>query len=145
VAKPSIPKIIVTHDYIRVSFGNNRNLSVSYGGEKASGAVPHHVFSLWSKAHLDDEQTLAHIGLKKGVTHKETVDAFVSHIDAIWPEWNVGPTLAAIGDTVTVDFGKRKGLDTGVVEKVRGTSITVLFKREGRISVPADMLVPKKA
>jgi hypothetical protein len=128
-----------------VSFGNNRNLSVSFGGEKASGAVPDHVFGLWSKAHLNNEQALARIGLEKGANHKEIVEAFVSHIDTIWLEWNVGPKLPEIGETVTVDFGKRKGLDSGVVEKVRGTNITVRFQREGLVSVPADMLVAKKA
>lgn len=140
MARDNSPKIITNHDYIRVSFGNNRNLSVSYGGEKASGAVPDKVFRLWSKTHQNDEPALARIGLQKGANHKEIVEAFVSHIDTIWPEWNVSPKVPAVGETVTVNFGKRKGEDTGVVQKVRGTNVTILFQHEGLVSMAADML-----
>lgn len=134
------PKIFDDHDCIRVSFGNNRNLTVSFNGEKSSGAVPENVFQLWSKCHQYDEPALAQLGLKKGANHGEIVKAFVAHIDTIWPEWNVGPEVPSIGDTVSCFFGKRKGTDKGVVEKVRGTMVSVRFRREGLVSVPADML-----
>jgi hypothetical protein len=134
------PKIIITHDYIRVVFGNNRGLSVSYSAEKASGAVPGNVFDLWSKSHRSDEAALARIGLKKGANHQEITEAFVKHIDTIWPEWNVGPKVPAVGATVTVNFGKRKGVDTGVVQKVKGTQVSILFEREGLVRMAADML-----
>lgn len=32
---------------------------------------------------------------------------------------------------------KRKGVDTGVVQKVRGTNLIILFQREGFISMAA--------
>lgn len=144
VARDNSPTIITKHDYIRVSFGNNRNLTCSYGGEKASGAVPGTVFNLWSKAHQYDDAALAQIGLRKDANRKEIVEAFVSHIGSIWPEWNIGPKVPGIGETVSANFGKRKGVDTGVVEKVRGTNVTIRFQREGLVSMAADMLQSNK-
>ena len=134
------PKVTSTHDYIRVAFGNNRNLSCSHSGEKASGAVPEAVFALWSGCLQYREDALAQIGLTKNTTNGEIVEAFVKHIDTIWPDWNVAPVVPGVGATVRVNFGKRKGIDEGVVEKVRGTMLSVRFKQNGIVSVPADML-----
>ena len=42
---------------------------------------------------------------------------------------------------MTVNFGKRRGgLDTGVVETVKGTSVTINFPRMGLFTMAADML-----
>ena len=50
------------------------------------------------------------------------------------------PKVPVVGEKVVLNFGKRKGNDEGVVEKVRGTSVTARFSREGLITFAADML-----
>jgi hypothetical protein len=138
------PSITWTHDWVSVKFGNNRSLSCSYGGSKASGAVPQAVFDLWYKTvDLGEPAALALIGLNKTPkqTKKEVVSAFVDKIADIWPEWNKPPVVPAVGSPISFDFGKRRGgIDTGTVEKVRGTMVTVRFVRNGLIGMPADML-----
>ena len=134
------PTITSTHDWMRVNFGNNRGLSCSYSSIKASGSVPAPVFQLWADAHDFKAPALAKLGIVGDTTHGAIINAFVAQIDTIWPEWCVAPKIPKVGETVTVNFGKRKGLDSGVVEKVRGTMLTVRFKREGLVGVPADMV-----
>lgn len=136
------PTVTTTHDWIRLNFGNNRGVTVSYSGEKSTGAVPAHVFNLWHRVHRFDEAALATIGLKKeGATHGTVAQAFADSIDSIWPEWNVAPKLPAIGDDVTINFGARRGVETGKVEKVRGTSITARFPTQGLVKFAADMIM----
>jgi hypothetical protein len=145
-AKPT-PKIINNHDYIRVSFGNNRNLTVSWSGERASGAIPREVFEFWSECRLMKPEALAKIGFlptdKPSI--KDIVDAFVMFTDEIWPTWYVPPVVPRVGDPATYNFGNRRGgVDKGVVVKVRGTSVTVKFERMGLVSMAADLLAEGK-
>jgi hypothetical protein len=140
--KLKTPTIIENHDYIRVSFGNNRNLTVSFSGEKASGAIPKDVFILWSECHLNKPEALAKIGFLPGekVTAKRVVEAFVLFIDEVWPTWNVAPAIPSVGSTVSYDFGKRRGgIATGTVDKVRGTTVTVNFMGHGLVRMAADL------
>jgi hypothetical protein len=152
-AKGKLPAITTTHEWIRLNLGNNRGLSCSYGGEKATGAVPPQVFQLWSDAHGFKPAALARLGLpvhghtpekEGGATHGMIVQAFADQIDTIWPEWNQAPKIPPVGEKVVYDFGKRRGgEDTGEVVKVRGTMLTIRFARTGLLSMAADMLHEK--
>lgn len=140
-----VPTVNKQHEYIRVNLGNNRGLTVSYSGCKANGRVPDYVFDLWDKAtrmeaSKRDPAVLQQIGVKADANLGDVADAFAKAIPKIWPEWNVASAVPAIGATVTLNFGKRKGNDTGVVEGVRGTMVSARFAREGLVSFPADML-----
>lgn len=141
MASKTTPSIINQHDYIRINFGNGRGLTVSYSGERSNGAVPEHVFKLWSQAHQFEAEALKRIGREKaGANHLNVTEAFVAKINEIWPDWKTLPKVPKVGDRVTLSFGKRKGLDTGTVEKVRGTSVTARFDHQGLVSFAADML-----
>jgi hypothetical protein len=134
------PAIITRHDYISVDFGNNRRLTASFGGEKASGAVPAPVFDLWSKAMTYQPAVLVRLGMTDDCKRGELVQRFVDQIDTIWPEWHVAPTLPAVGEPVTVHFGKRRGSETGTVTAIRGTMITATFPTQGVVRFAADMI-----
>jgi hypothetical protein len=125
------PTIINQHEYISINFGNNRRLTCSYSGEKASGAIPYNVFKEFSNR----------IRAKSDVKIGDRVQQFVDEIDTIWPEWNRQPRKFQVNENVVFDFGKRRGgMDKGVVTKVRGTSVTVRWERNGLIGMTADML-----
>ena len=124
------PTIITQHDYISINFGNNRRLTTSWSGQKASGAVPGHVFNEFCRRILEEANT----------NFGDRIQKFVDEIDTIWPEWNVPPKTFTVGEEVTYYFGKRKGVEKGVVTKVRGTNVTVRFESSGLISMAADLL-----
>lgn len=102
--------------------------------------MPPELFSLWAKATDRDEAAMASLGVPKGANVGTVVAAFAAAIPRLWPDWDKAPAVPAIGDVVTLDFGKRKGKDVGTVTKVRGTKVTARFSREGLISFAADML-----
>ena len=138
----TLPAITTTHEWIRLNLGNNRGLSCSYGGAKATGSIPEAVWSLWADAHDFKATAMVKLGLDAANTsHGAIVEAFKSQIDTLWPEWNVPPVVPKVGDPISYDFGKRRGgMDKGVVESVRRTMVTVRFTRMGLIVIPADML-----
>lgn len=145
--KMNEPKVIENHDYLRINLGNNRGLTVSYSGCKATGKVPNYIFDLWDKCTSRQWGTPAVVSALKqiGITEEKiglgvVTHAFAKAIPTLWPEWNKAAKLPAIGTQVTYNFGKRQGTDTGVVEKIRGTNVTIRFKNQGLISMAADML-----
>jgi hypothetical protein len=125
------PKIITRHDWISVDFGNGRRLTVSRSGEKATGAVPHHVFREWSNM----------IRTTTGDTYSDRIEKFVADIDSVWPEWHVAPPTFKVGQTVKYDFGPRRGgMAEGVIVKVLRSNYTVRFDGMGLVRIPGDML-----
>lgn len=99
------PKITNTHQWIRINLGNNRGLTASYSGTKATGSIPLEVFQLWSDALEYKESALARLGLTKndGVAKGKIIEIFASRIDQIWPGWNVAPAIPAVGSEVVFD------------------------------------------
>ena len=134
------PKVTVNHDWLGVRLGNNRSFSTSWGGCKATGKIPEHVFDVWEKVTRHDPEALKQIGIKGKANLEEVVRAFADNIGKIWPEWNNAPVLPSIGDNIIVNFGKRKGNITGEVKKLRATMVTADFGSEGIVKVPADMI-----
>ena len=131
-ASQTAPRIIEQHEYISVDFGNGRRLTTSYSGERATGAIPAHVWKAWFAA-MDRKGAEGTIG--------ERVRAFAAGIDALWPEWNTPPKAFAVGQTVRFDFGPRRGgMDTGVVVSLKRTTYTVRFARMGLVGLSADLL-----
>lgn len=129
--KPNKPTVIVQHDYISVNLGNNRRLTWGRSGDKFAGKMPDHVMDAWTK--LRDEKSDKKLDVR--------AQEFADNIDKLWPEWNVPPKTYAVKQQVQYDFGKRRGgMDTGTVESVRGTSVTVRWARNGLVGVTADML-----
>ena len=125
------PTIITTHDYVTVNFGNGRRLTGSYGGEKATGAIPKHVWQAWL-ALLDNPADTRTLG--------ERIQKFVDDINSLWPEWNVPPKTFNVGDTVKMDFGKRGGMDTGTIIKKAHTNYTIRFEKHGLVGINGDLL-----
>lgn len=138
----TVPSIISRHDYISVDFGNNRRLTTSYSGAKAAGAVPTAVFTLWADAMEYKPTALQRLGLEKtaDLRNGAIVQRFVDRIADIWPEWNVAPILPSIGDHVAINFGKRRGSETGTVTAIRGTMVTAMFPTQGLIRFAADQI-----
>jgi hypothetical protein len=143
------PKINSQHEFISMSLGNNRTMTVSRSGVRGKGKIPQEVFSFWDEATRFKPEALQKLGLRtdarsnmnpEGVTMGQVIQAFADQIDTIWPEWAVAPALPTVGQEVRISFGKKKGMDSGVVEKVKGTMITARFSREGLVSFPADMI-----
>ena len=124
------PRIITTHDWISVDFGNGRRLTASRSGEKGTGAIPHEVFRAWSKMICEESP----------VTIDDRIAAFVARIDSIWPEWDVPPRTFTVGESVSFDFGKRGGVRRGTVVKVSRTNYTVDFVGYGKVSMAGDLL-----
>jgi hypothetical protein len=136
-AAPKAPRIITQHDFVSVDFGNGRRLTTSWSSQKATGAVPHAVFVAWCA--MLDRKTVEGV---VDITFGERIAKFVADINTIWPDWNKPPKAYTVGQTVTFDFGKRKGgTDTGVVVDVRRTNVFVKWNRRGEtIGLTADML-----
>lgn len=131
MTKLTTPTVIKQHEYISINFGNNRRLTASYSGCKASGSIPQAVFDAFCKA----------TDLSQGVSIIQAIEKFAEDIDTIWPQWNNPPKSYAPNQIVKFDFGKRRGgMDAGKVVKVRGTSVTVQWDRNGLIGLTADML-----
>jgi hypothetical protein len=125
------PKIITTHDWISVDFGNGRRLTASRSGEKGAGAIPAEVFDKWSNMIRADE----------GGTIGERIARFVADIDSVWPAWNAPPRAFAIGEVVKYDFGPRRGgIRSGTVVKKLRTTYTIKFGDLGLIRMAGDML-----
>lgn len=136
------PKIIDQHEYVSVVLGSRR-LTTSYSGVKATGDVPSHVIDLWwglFAGNRSKSEALARIGIQGETTIGEKIKAFVAHIDEIWPDWSVEIPAPAIGSTVMVDFGRKSGIDTGVVERIARHKAIVRFSRMGLISIPFSMV-----
>jgi hypothetical protein len=70
------------------------------------------------------------------------IQGFLDRLEAIWPGHStpVEIPVFVVGQDVTFNFGARKGLDKGKVEKVKGANVTVRFQREGLISMTAILL-----
>ena len=139
----AVPKIIESHEYISIVLGKRR-MTASYGGTKASSGIPSDVFKLFDKAcHDRDDKVLAMLGFEPGAKPKngDIVKAFASKMDTIWPDWSKEIEMPRVGDTVTADFGKRRGLDTGVVFKVSRSYVYANWEKNGNIGVHVDMLV----
>jgi hypothetical protein len=136
------PRIIEQHEYISVVLGSRR-LTTSYGGVKATGDVPRPVIDLWwglCAGNRAKPEALARIGIQGETTNGEKIKAFVAHIDEIWPDWSVEIPAPTIGSTVMVDFGRKSGIDTGVVERIARNNAVVRFSRMGLVSVPFSMV-----
>jgi hypothetical protein len=124
------PTIINQHDYISINFGNNRRLTASHSGEKASGVIPDEVFTAFCK--LRDQ--------KGGGNYLERIQHFADNIATVWPDWDKPARTFSVNEPVRFDFGKRRGgMDTGTVTKVAKT-VTVRFERTGLIRMAADLL-----
>lgn len=139
----AVPKIIENHEYMSIVLGKRR-LTASYGGTKASGGIPHDVFNMFDKAfHGRDAKILAMLGFAPDSKPKngEIVKAFASKMDTIWPDWNKETKMPSVGDTVTANFGTRRGLDTGVVYKVSRSYVFANWAKNGNTGVHFDMLV----
>ena len=135
MAKP-IPRLNTQHDFISIDFGNGRRLTTSYGGQKATGAVPRVVFDAFC-AMIKAKAVEGVVDVTFGVR----VQKFADNIATIWPDWNKAPKTFKVGDTVSIDFGKRRGgIDTGKVYKVSRTNYFVDWQRSGKIGVTGDML-----
>ena len=124
------PSIITQHDYISINFGNNRRLTSSYSGQKASGCVPPCVFNEFCRRMEE----------KSDVKYGERMQKFVEEIDTIWPAWNVPARQFRVGEKVNFYFGKSRGVHEVEVVKVRGTSVTIKDGNGGLIRMSADLL-----
>ncbi len=119
-------------DYISLDFGNGRRLTTSWSGQKASGAVPTHVFKAWC-AMVDEK--------KPEGLFLDRVKKFSTDIDKLWPEWSTPAKTFNIGQAVQFDFGpKRGGVDTGTVTEKLRTNYVIRFVRRGLIAMPGDLL-----
>ena len=152
-----LPRIVEQHSYLSIDFGNNRRLTTSFSGEKASGAVPRSVFTTWlllfprdgakltarAAQHklLTDAQRAFLLDLVgRELDNGQRVEAFAAAADKLWPEWKVPPRTFRKDEDVTFDFGPRRGgVDTGTVTEV-GRIVRVRWKRMGLVSMAADLL-----
>lgn len=138
------PTINEQHEYITLKLGR-RNLTVSYSGMKASSGIPEPVIDLWDKVtrRPANPDALKQIGLDPAASPNLglIVRAFAAKIDTIWPDWAKEPELPKVGQTITADFGKRRGTDSGVVSEVKRNYVYAKFAREGHIGVHFDMIV----
>jgi len=100
-------KVIVTHGWIRLDLGNNRGLTTSWGGAKATGAVPARVFDAWIKVTDGGEGKLI-----------DRINAFADDLPTLWPEWNSAADLSGVkvGTRIRMFMGKRKGYREGTIE-----------------------------
>jgi hypothetical protein len=159
---PKAPYIITTHDWISLVIpAQQARLTTARGGERASGPVPRNVFATWCRLtecapgpvapspKLTDAQNKAVseiMGQPKDalgfVTTGARIQGFLDRLEAIWPGHStpVEIPVFVVGQDVTFNFGARKGLDKGKVEKVKGANVTVRFQREGLISMTAILL-----
>lgn len=145
--KKIAPKIINSHEWISLVLNKNR-LTVSYSGAKAVGFIPAEIFALWCDAtdfgtSVKKQNALVKLGLDPKNPPKigEVVETFAKKIDTIWPEWSKEPYMPKVGDTITVNFGKRHGLESAVAEEVKRNYVTANFPRRGRTSVHFAMIV----
>lgn len=141
-AKTTYPRVIESHDWISIDFGNGRRLTSSYSGEKASGSIPPHVFKAWisfvdgygksdeaSKAKPEDKPFL------------RAIERFAVEILPKWPGWDAPMPTFTVGQVVAFDFGARRGgKESGPVVKINRTSVTVRFPTQGLVSIPNDLL-----
>lgn len=128
-------KVIVTHDWIRLDLGNNRGLTSSFGGDKATGAVPMHVFNAWCKVRDASEDTFM-----------QRIEEFADRIGDLWPEWNVAPDTSslAVGTKHPLRLGARKPTVTVEVvnlPKRKGGNYTVRMPDNTLCAIPADLLL----
>lgn len=135
--RPNGIKVVVNHDWISLNLGNNRRLTVSYGGVKASGMIPVEVFNAWDKA--------SRLGTKGG-TLGERVVAFADNMDAVWPEWNAGPDLSKLANGTKHMFkeSKRKPVvEITVVAqpKRKGGLFLCQWPDGSKCKMPADMIL----
>ena len=136
------PTIIENHEWVSLVLGKRR-LTVSYSGSKSTGGIPDEVFDLWDKVTHHQPDALAKIGLN-ALTRPplmEIIRTFADKIDTIWPDWNKEPEMPVVGSTIRVNFGKRKGIEEGVVTEVKKSYIFAKFPTQGHIGVHFGMLV----
>ncbi|MCK9154808.1 MAG: hypothetical protein M0P12_01700 [Paludibacteraceae bacterium] len=137
------PRIIVNHEWISLVL-NKRRLTCSFGGVKAGGGIPNHVFDKWAKVLMNfDEATIRELGIEpKGAKALTIVEAFAKNIDTIWPEWNKEIVLPKPEEIVKVNMGKRRGNVDAKVISAKGNYVTCLFLDNGETcSVHFDMIV----
>lgn len=132
-------KVVETHEWISVVFGRHR-LTVSFGGFKASGAVPNDLFNLWVDAMDGKAAALAKIGAGSQANKKDIADAFAKAIPSLWQDWNKEPWIPTVGTRVKANFGKRRGDDVGTVLGLKRNYADVQWDLNGRMSVQFDML-----
>ena len=137
------PKVINNHDYISLVLGKRR-LTISWNGTKATGGIPAEVHKLWDDCTYGKKpEARAKIGIvsDEKTALLDVINAFGANIDKIWPDWNKEIVMPKVGDTVKADFGKRRGIDEGVVFEVSKSYVHANFKLNGRVGVHFDMLV----
>lgn len=125
-------RLTVAHDWIRIDLGNNRGLTVSYSGCKATGKIPRKVFDSWCVASEPGENIVPRI--KQFAT---------TDLPALWPEWNQAPDTSAlvVGARVEMKLGKR--VFRGTIEslpKRKGQRYICNFGVDGRCAVTQDTL-----
>ena len=132
-------KVIFTHEWIRLDLGNNRGLSTSYSGTKATGSIPPAVWKAWCEA-VDGKHAAA--GTKLG----DWILAFADNLDALWPDWNKAPDTShlVVGYRGSMFLGPRKGskgYEIVALPARKGGSYTIKFDGDThRTLVAADML-----
>jgi len=143
------PAIIKQHEYISLVL-NRRRMTVSYSGMKASSGIPDAVVALWDDATQFKPEALAKLGFdptkKPDLSYSSNtlmtvIETFASKIDTIWPDWAKEEAMPKVGDTITADWGKRRGKDSGVVYEVKKNYVFADFPKHGRIGVHFDMIV----
>ena len=139
--RPNGVKATFTFDWIRLDLGNNRGLTSSFGGTKATGAVPNHVFKAWCET-VDGKGKYA-----TGKDRGENILVFADAMGTLWPEWDKAPDTShlVVGYKGTRDRGPRKGLVGYEVLEVpirKGGNYIVKFDGDSfRTRIAADMLI----
>jgi len=139
--RPNGVKVIFTHEWIRLDLGNNRGLSTSYGGTKATGSIPPAVWKAWCEA-VDGKGKHAAAGTKRG----DWIVSFADDMDGLWPEWKKGPDTSrlVVGYRGSLFLGPRKGskgYEIIALPARKGGSYTIKFDGDThRTLVAADML-----
>lgn len=140
--RPNGVKVTFTHDWLRLDLGNNRGLTSSCGGTKATGKVPDAVFKAWCDA--VDGKNPKYAGTNCG----EWVIAFADDMDNVWPEWNKAPDTShlVVGYRGSMFLGPRKGSKNYEVVALptrKGGNYTIRFDGDNhKTLVAADMLLP---
>lgn len=131
--RPNGVKVVNTFDWIRLDLGNGRGLTTSFGGTKATGAVPASVFKAWCDATGKGEGPLL-----------DRINRFADDIATIWPDWNKAADVSrfVVGYKGVWKLGPRKPEETYEVVAVpagRSKSFEVRTAA-GRTLVNADFL-----
>jgi hypothetical protein len=138
-AKP-YPRVIEQHDYMSLDMGQGRRFTAGWSGFRATGSIPGAAFDAIA-AYLDGHEAR---GETFGESFRRLADPDL--LRRFWPEWDAPARQFSVGDRVSLDLGRRRGVVHGEVVALGrrgGGRVDVRFDGERAItSVQTDSLLP---